>query len=82
MPLSYRGVELTAGINNHAGMIYGDPKGKIDNLFSAQLLQDDGEEVEGTWGNFLIEVANYASGEGTYIDEEQSKELEELRNSK
>ncbi|UOE58080.1 nuclease [Cytobacillus oceanisediminis] len=77
MPLTYRGKELTAGINNHAGMVYGDTPGRYDKMFDATLFHDDGEAE--FWGNAGIELLNFLSGSGgVYADQEKAKELNEL----
>ncbi len=62
IPLTYRGKELTAGINNHAGMIYGDAPGRYDKMFSATLFHDDGDAE--FFGNAFIEIANFFTGYG------------------
>lgn len=78
IPLTYRGQELTAGINNHAGMVYGDNPGRYDRLFDATFGADDGE-AEDIFGNSLFELANFFSGSGgVYSDPEKTKELNSL----
>ncbi len=62
IPLTYRGQELTAGINSHAGMIYGDAPGRMDRLTGATFRNDDGDEIEGTFGGFMFELANLITG--------------------
>ncbi|MFE4029161.1 nuclease [Priestia sp. YIM B13551] len=82
IPLSYRGQELTAGINNHAGMVYGDNPGRYDRLFGATFGQDDGDDVEGTFGKALFEIANAITGTGgEYADKEKEQELNKLATS-
>ncbi len=80
MPLTYRGKELTAGINNHAGMIYGDAPGRYDKMFNATLFHDD-EDAE-FFGNAFIEIANFFTDsggeEGVYAKTEKAHQLNEL----
>lgn len=80
MPLTYRGKELTAGINNHAGMIYGDAPGRYDRMFNATLFHDDGDAE--FFGNAFIEIANFFTGsggeEGVYAKTEKAHQLNEL----
>lgn len=80
MPLTYRGKELTAGINNHGGMIYGDAPGRYDAMFNASLFHDDGEAE--FFGNSLIEIANFFTGsggeKGVYAETAKAHELNEL----
>lgn len=79
VPLTYRGKELTAGINNHAGMIYGEPPGKFDQLFDATFFSKDGKDVEGVPGLFIIKTLNLITGGGgQYADSEKTKALNEL----
>lgn len=81
IPLTYRGKELTAGINNHAGMIYGDAPGRMDRLTGATFGQDDGDDVEGTFGGFMFELINAVTGTpGVYAEAEKTKELNQLAN--
>ncbi|WP_263117444.1 thermonuclease family protein [Bacillus subtilis] len=81
IPLSYKGQELVAGINGHAGMVYGDAPGKYQKLFDATLFHDDGDEVESTFGNTFIELANFFTGSGgRYSNDEQNEELNDLAN--
>lgn len=80
IPLTYRGKELTAGINNHAGMIYGDAPGRYDKMFSATLFHDDGDAE--FFGNAFIEIANFFTGsggeDGVYAKTEKAHQLNEL----
>ncbi|HDR7632484.1 TPA: nuclease [Bacillus mycoides] len=80
MPLTYRGKELTAGINNHAGMIYGDAPGRYDSMFNATFF--DGKEESDFFGSSLIKLANFFTGsggeEGVYAKTEKAHQLNEL----
>lgn len=76
MPLSYQGKELTAGVNSHAGLVYGEAPGKIKKYFDATFGTDDGE-VEDMTGNFLVELTNFFSGSGgAYKDPEVEEKIE------
>ncbi|ABY46707.1 thermonuclease family protein [Bacillus mycoides] len=79
MPLTYRGKELTAGINNHAGMIYGDAPGRYDVMFNAKFGDDNGEDF---FGSSLIKLANFFTGsggeDGVYAKTEKARQLNEL----
>lgn len=79
IPLTYKGKELVAGINNHAGMVLGDNPGRYDKLYDAQLGKDDGDEVEGIFGNSLVELANFFTGSGgQYANQEKTEALNNL----
>jgi hypothetical protein len=78
IPLTYRGKELTAGINSHAGMIYGEAPGRYDKLFDATWGTDDGE-AEDIFGNFWIEALNFFTGSGgVYANKEKSDQLKQM----
>src|SRR5699024_7429897 len=72
IPLTYRGKEFVAGINNHAGMIYGDPPGKTKLMF-------DGSEPEGEKSNVfvraMINTANFFSGSGGQYSSEDMEQV-------
>ncbi|MEK1829030.1 hypothetical protein AAAC51_07725 [Priestia megaterium] len=79
IPLSYKGQELTAGINGHAGMIYGEDPGRIKRLVDAQAFHDDGDDIEGTFGNTMAEVVSFLSGTGgMYTNPQKQKEFNDF----
>lgn len=77
LPLTYRGKELTAGINGHGGMIYGDAPGKFDRMRDATLFHDDGDAE--FFGNFVIEWMNFfTQSGGDYSSSDTSQQLNEM----
>ncbi|MGL4819295.1 MAG: hypothetical protein ACRC5C_04865, partial [Bacilli bacterium] len=58
IPLHYRGAPLLAGVNGHAGLIYGDPPGKIDRFFNANFRDPADPEVDEMWGVTPVKVLN------------------------
>jgi hypothetical protein len=62
IPLQYRGIELTSGINGHKGMVVGDNPGKLDILVSAVAGEKDASDDAGQWYNWVFETMNWLSG--------------------
>lgn len=63
IPLRYKGMELTAGINGHMGMVVGDNPGKLDKLVSAVAFEEDESDKDGQgWYNWVFETMNFLSG--------------------
>ena len=51
-------------------------------MFGATFGQDDGDDVEGTFGKALFEIANAITGTGgEYADKEKEQELNKLATS-
>lgn len=75
VPLTYQGKELTAGVNSHAGLVYGEAPGKIKSYFDATFGKDAGaaEDIFGVNFNRLMNFFN-GSG-GMYSDPKVEEQL-------
>jgi endonuclease YncB( thermonuclease family) len=63
MPLTYRGSPLFAGLWGHAGLVKGDPPGRMDKIWAA--------ESGNKWIDVPIWFANVLSGHDEDIDSDQ-----------